>query len=84
MTTKPGAIAPSEVAYFAANTGELTCSQHGGMYLSSELSRRPKAKRITTPLAVWERLNPAEVAVLTAEIGFCCETCDRLSKKAGA
>jgi hypothetical protein len=54
------------------------------MYLSSELSRRPKAKRITTPLAVWERLNPAEVAVLTAEIGFCCETCDRLSKKAGA
>lgn len=76
MTINLGAIAPSEVAYFVANSGEVTCSKHGGMYLTSELKRRPKAKRISTPLDVWERLNSLEVAVLTAEMGYCCETCN--------
>jgi hypothetical protein len=81
MTTNLGANAPSEVAYFAANTGELTCSKHGGMYLTSELKRRPNAKRISTPLAVWERLNSLEIAMLKADLGFCCETCHYSAKR---
>lgn len=81
MTTDLGAKTPIETAYFAANSGELTCSKHGGMYLTSELARRPKAKRISTPLAVWERLNSLEVATFMAEFGYCCETCNSQAKR---
>jgi hypothetical protein len=81
MTINPGAITPIETGYFLANSGEVTCAKHGGMYLTSELKRRPKAKRITTPLDVWERLNSLEVAMLTAEMGYCCETCHGQAKQ---
>jgi hypothetical protein len=85
MTTNTESNKPQELAYFVSNGGELTCSEHGGMYLRSELTRRPKAKVIKTPLDVWERLNSLELATLQAEIGFCCETCWRLTtSKTGA
>jgi hypothetical protein len=81
MTTNTESNKPQELAYFVSNGGELTCSEHGGMYLTSHLESHPKAKRISTPLAVWERLDSLEVATMFAELGFCCETCYYSSKQ---
>lgn len=61
--------------YFTSNGGELTCSHHAGAYLTAALIERPKGRKFTTPLGVWERLNSAEEALMFAELGFCCETC---------
>jgi len=75
MTTNQTPLTNQPKVYFVSNGGSLICSHHAGMYLTAELTARPKARKITTPLDVWERLNSAEVAVMFAELGFCCETC---------
>jgi hypothetical protein len=67
----------SALAYFGDNGGQIVCADHAGAYLRSELERRPKARRISTPLGVWERLDSLEVAMFMAEFGYCCETCGR-------
>lgn len=61
--------------YFVSNGGELTCSHHAGAYLTAALIERPKGRKFTTPLGVWERLASAEVETMFTDLGFCCETC---------
>lgn len=51
--------------------GEVECDRHFGGYALSELERRPKARRLLTPLGVWERLGAREIA----RHGYACETC---------
>lgn len=75
MTNAHGALLNEPKVYFAATGGELTCSHHAGAYLRADLEARPKARKIVTPLTTWERLTSVEVALLFAEIGYCCETC---------
>lgn len=75
MTSNQTLITNQPKTYFLGNGGELTCSHHAGMYLTSELMARPNGRKFTTPLGVWERLSSAEVESMFADLGFCCETC---------
>jgi hypothetical protein len=58
MTTKSRRL-------YQSNGGVVTCAAHGGAYLESALMADPDARRIVTPLDVWERLTVAEVAEWT-------------------
>jgi len=75
MTTTKLPISQLPKVYYTSNGGELICSHHAGAYLTAALTERPNGRKFTTPLGVWERLSSVEVAMLFAEIGFCCETC---------
>lgn len=62
---------------FISNNGMIACEAHGGMYLKTELARRPKAKKITTPLDVWtvvrskDEVHPDDLLYLS------CESCGK-------
>ena len=59
--------------------GRVVCNDHLGSYASGALARKPKSRSITTPLTVWERLEPHEVKQLLSifgiEEGIVCEDC---------
>ena len=75
MTTTKLPISQLPKVYYTSNGGELICSHHAGAYLTAAITERPKGRKFTTPLGVWERLTSAEEALMFAELGFCCETC---------
>lgn len=75
MTSNQTLITNQPKTYFVSNGGELTCSHHAGAYLMADLVARPKGRKFSTPLAVWERLSSAEVEAMFTDLGFCCETC---------
>ena len=62
--------------YYASSNGQTACQDHGGMYLKSELSVRPNARRIETPLTTWRRFTVADVAWFQQECDAeVCEYC---------
>jgi hypothetical protein len=52
--------------------GRVVCNGHLGGYGSAALARRPKSKRITTTITVWELLSSDEA--------LSCEDCDFFGK----
>jgi hypothetical protein len=46
--------------------GNVTCDEHAGVYLKSEISNNPNAENHITPLDWW---------VLYSQASFPCETC---------
>ena len=59
--------------------GRVVCKDHLGSYATAALARKPNVRSITTPLTVWERLEPQEVKELLSifgiEEGIVCEDC---------
>lgn len=53
-------------------SGETTCADHAGRYLTAALNKRPDLKTTNTPLGRWIRVNGDEYA---------CETCSPISTR---
>lgn len=45
---------------WVSNGGVITCANHGGAYLQAAVEARPKARRHTTPLDVWDLMLTPE------------------------
>lgn len=62
---------------FINEGGMVVCEAHGGMYLKAELTRRPTAKKINTPLDRWtvirskDQVHPDDLLYMT------CESCGK-------
>jgi len=69
------------VPLWSNDNGEISCAEHGGSYLRSAITARPKARAHRTPLGTWERLTRADLAELARMVGrpVGCETCAVLS-----
>jgi hypothetical protein len=65
------------VLLWASNGGHIACDEHLGMYGQSERRAHPRARRLITPLDVWERLTDADNDEWIREFGepMRCESC---------
>lgn len=68
MTTVAGPV------IWISNGGEVTCTDHGGGYLSSAVKASPRKRTHVTPLDYWTRATAQDIAELAAD-GIGCETC---------
>lgn len=54
---------------WVSNGGVISCANHGGAYLQAAVEARPKARRHTTPLDVWDRIDDNEIPAIAKELG---------------
>lgn len=54
---------------WVSDNGSVTCDNHAGVYLASEIKAKPKAKSHRTPLGTWDAY------ALNLLGGLPCETC---------
>lgn len=67
--------------YWVANNGNISCEEHGGQYLKSAVYQSPKARRHTTPLAVWERMTAQDIEEVRSFRPHVCEGCEYLARQ---
>ena len=58
-------------------SGNITCQDHAGGYLTAAIGARPKARTHSTPLGKWVAMSPEWVADMVAEFGSICDGCKR-------
>jgi hypothetical protein len=65
------------MSLYMSNNGMIVCGDHGGMYLKSELTRRPKARKITTPLDHWTAFHSLDEVHPDDQKYMSCEACGK-------
>lgn len=66
--------------FWADTNGRIVCENHGGNYLQSAIASKPKAKKHSTPITIWEKLSEDEVQEVRSWNAEVCETCHCNSK----
>lgn len=63
--------------WFDEQSGRTTCLQHGGNYLRYAVAASPRKRTHITPLDVWHKMGPGDLAFLRNEGIPACENCPK-------